>query len=68
MPADGAGDDGWLAVCAVAVRWLWLRGLSVGWMWWWPGFPVVVGSPGRVVQHQVGGEDLLQGGVGVGVV
>ena len=62
MPADRTGDDGRLALCVVVVRWL-LRS-SARWMYSWPGLPVVVGSPGWVVEHGVGGEDLLQRLVG----
>ena len=51
---------------AVVVRCL-LR-LLAGWMCSWPGFPVVVGSPGGVVEHRVGGEDLLQCRVGRGAL
>jgi len=58
VPADRTGDDGRLAVSAVSVPWL-LRS-SAHWMYLWPGFPVVVGSPYGVVEHRVGGEDLLQ--------
>ena len=66
MPLDWTGDDGWPAVFAVTIGWLlrsWAR-----WTYWWFGFPVVVGSPGTVVQHRVGGEDLLQCRVGVGAL
>lgn len=66
VPADRAGDDGWLAVCVVAVRWLLWS--SAGWEYGWSGFPVVVGSLGGVVQHRVGGEDLLQCRVGEGAL
>ena len=78
MPPDRTGDDRRLAVWAVVVRRL-LRA-PARWGCSWPGFPVVIGSPGRVAEHPIGGEDVLQprvghralcfvcGGSGVGVV
>ena len=34
----------------------------------WPGFPVVVGSPGGIAKHRVGSEDLLECHVGYGAL
>jgi hypothetical protein len=61
VPSDWTGDDGRLGVFAVAVRWLLP---SSGLMCGWADLSVVVGSPGGVVEHGVGGEDLLQCRVG----
>jgi hypothetical protein len=66
VPADRSGDDGRLAVCAVVVECL--QRSAVRWVHGWPGFRVVVGSPGRVVEHRVGGEDLLECRVGHGAL
>ena len=64
VPSDRTGDDGRLAVFAVVVRrLLWS---SAGVMCLCLGFPVVVGSLGKVVEHGVGGEDLSQRRVGHG--
>jgi len=53
-------------MCVVVVERL-LR-LPEGWMCSWPGSLVVVGSLGRVAEHGVGGEDVLQRRIGNAVL